>query len=396
MKAIVAYPPVDFDVPFEKLNPSDIDIYFHYDSRIGPSSCKAACEHCYFRNRPTFQIPTEKALRITHSLRTQGYDIGMAPADSFSDEALAAGEAGSACRLSEIGLAAWSSGVPLYLGGWEARLERAWNIGFRSIIITAHDSAGTSVPLRGTTKKRVIRRAISNIRNWNEGRPDRGFTISVTFTIGSHNCDLEQLRKMVAWSVAQRIDLVRFNCFANFLKLDKHRPLEMTRSDIHRFFGYLAILHEEFINSETKLGISEDWGDAGIEQIYPYLPAKWQDRRRGWCRAGYRLFALIEIDGKLSLVGCVDKWSPVLGRVEQISFGEYAIYWDYDRIERLRQAILKNQVYACWGGVGFDRTAEAGFGTESNLEKALVEEMENGAIGQDREPAVTSELNVSV
>jgi hypothetical protein len=358
-KYIVAYPPVDLTRPFMSLDPREIDIYFHYDSEIGAKTCKAACAHCYFRNRPTFHIPADKALAITSSLRAQGYNIGMAPADSFGDEALMAGDAGSAFRLRSIGTSAWSSGMPLYLPGWEERLSRAWNIGFRSIIITAHEAAGTTVPIRGVTRAPVIVGAVRNIQSWNTDA--RRFSISTTFTIRRDNCNLELMRKMVRWGVAEKIDLVRFNCFANFQGLPEHRTFEMTREDIIRFFGYLKILQEEFIAEPTQLGISEDWGDAGIEQIYPYLPPIWQERTAGWCRAGYRLFAMIEVDGEIVLTGCVDKWDPILGRLIETSPGAYSINWDITHIEEIRRAVLDARVYACWGGVGSNRPADAGF-----------------------------------
>lgn len=370
-KIIVAYPPVDFSIPFPELKPEQIDIYFHYDSRIGAQTCKAACAHCYFRNQPTFHIPMEKALVITQSLREQGYNIGMAPADSFGDEALMAGDAGSAFRLKAIGTSAWSSGMPIYLPGWEERLDRAWNIGFRSIIITAHEAAGTLVPIRGVTKGPVIRQAIRNIQEWNTKEPERRFSIATTFTIRKDNCDIELMRRMVQWGVDEGLDVVRFNCFANFQQLPEHTGYEMNREDIVRFYSYLARLHEKFVDAPTRLGISEDWGDAGIEQIYPYLPDEWQSRTVGWCRAGFRLFAMIEVAGEIVLTGCVDKWEPIMGKLYQIGPNDYRIQWLYGQIEDLRQAVLQQRVYACWGGVGCGRPGDAGFSTDIAVEKKI-------------------------
>ncbi len=371
MKYIVAYPPVDFSIPFSELKPEDIDIYFHYTNRIGAATCKAACAHCYFRNKPEFHIPVDKALAITRSLRTQGYNIGMAPADSFGDEALLAGDAGSAFRLKPIGTSAWSSGVPLFIAGWQERLNRAWEIGFRSIIITAHEAAGTPVPIKGVTRAPVILGAVSNIKTWNRMNPNKQFAISTTFTIRADNCKLELMRQMVQWGVGEGIDLVRFNCFANFQGLSEHRQYEMSRRDITKFFGYLALLQEEFLETPTALGISEDWGDAGIEQIYPYLPPVWQTRTAGWCRAGYRLFAMIEVRGQIVLTGCVDKWEPELGLLHQVGEDNYRIQWRYDQIETLRQAVLQNRVYACWGGVGCGRGKSAGFATGQKTEQQI-------------------------
>ncbi len=352
-KYIIAYPPVDFNVPFTNLKAKDIGIYFHWTNEIGAKTCKADCAHCYFKSRPQFKVPVEKALAITADLRDQGYDIGMAPADSFSDDALVAGDAGSAFRLKNIGKSAWSSGVPLYLKGWRERLDRAYAIGFESIVITAHEAAGTPVPIKGVTKANVVRGAIDNILQWNSDNAGNGkrFAISTTFTIRPDNCNLETMRKMVEWGVGKGLDLVRFNCFANFQRIPEHEQFEMRRDDVVRFFGNLAQLQREFINSPTRLGISEDWGDAGIEQIYPYLPPVWQSRKNGWCRAGYRLFAMIEVGNQIVLTGCVDKWDPIMGRLTENN-GQFRIEWDVPQIERLRNAVLNNEVYACWGGVG--------------------------------------------
>ena len=372
MKYIIAYPPVDFSVPFPELKPEQIDIYFHYTNEIGGRTCKAACAHCYFRSKPTFHIPPDKALDITESLRAQGFNIGMAPADSFADEALMAGNSGSAFRLKAIGNSAWSSGMPLALPNWEARLDRAWQIGFRSIIITAHEAAGTMVPIKGITKAPVIRQAFKNIIAWNNVNNPKRFSTATTFTIRPDNCNLDLMRQMISWGVEEGLDLVRFNCFANFQSLPEHRQFEMSREKIVEFYDHLARLQVEFQDAPTSLGISEDWGDAGIEQIYPYLPPEWQSRKAGWCRAGYRLFAMIEVNGEIVLTGCVDKWEPVMGKLIQIAPIEYRIVWKYDQIETLRQAILDDKVYACWGGVGYGRPTEASFGTDSIAEDEIM------------------------
>lgn len=365
-KYIVAYPPTDFSVPFSQLRPEDIDIYFHYTNEIGKNTCKAKCEHCYFQNRPTNKLDVETAMAITKSLRRQGYKIGMTPADNFSDEALEE-TAGSAFRLKEVGQLAWTSGATLVGDDYPQRLDRAWDIGFRSIVISAHEAAGTFVPIKGVTKAKVINQAFDNITAWNDANIDQGknFLTSATFTIRKDNCDLDLMRQMIGWGVDRKIDLVRFNCFANFLDLPQHRPYEMAYEDVEKFYGYLAKMQEEFAETDTKLGISEDWGDAGIEQIYPYLPPEWQDRKQGWCRAGYKLFAMMQVGNEVILTGCVDKWDPIVGKVVKTD-DDYQIAWDNDKVEMIRQKILSDDVYACWGGVG-NRGIARGFKDSSAI-----------------------------
>lgn len=380
MKEILAYPPVDFTRPFDTLRNEEIDIYFHYDSRIGAPTCKAACSHCYFRNRPTFNIPVEQALQITQNLRNQGYNVGMVPADSFSDDALNAGDLGSAFRLKSIGASAWTSGMPLYLPGWKERLTRAWQIGFRSIIISAHEAAGTSVPIKGVTKPLVIRQAIQNIGEWNtllrisEPTPDQpGYSIATTFTIRKDNCDLSTMRQMAHWAISAGVNVARFNCFANFQRLPEHKVYELSREDISQFYGHLAVLQEEFMSTPLQFGISEDWGDAGIEQILPYLPSNWMSKQTGWCRAGYRLFSMIMVEDEVVLTGCVDKWAPILGKLVS-DLGGYRIEWSTEHIEAIRTAVQNQGVYACWGGVGYDREPQAGFNSNPTAELTIFKE----------------------
>lgn len=372
-KLILAYPPVDFSVPFADLPRHLVDIYFHYTNQVGRETCQASCAHCYFKTRPVFHIAPERALRITEALRRQGYNIGLAPADSFSDEALAVSDAetaGSAFRLASLGKSAWTAGGQLTGRDWRRRLDRAWALGYRSVIISAHEAAGTSVPIAGVTKKLIIDRAVQNLRRWNDDNAPQRFAISATFTIRKDNCTYENMLRMALWGVQNGIDVVRFNCFANFLKLPEHGQFEMSRNDIVTFFGLLRRLHEEFIDSALRFGISEDWGDAGIEQILPYLGPEWQGARTGWCRAGYRLFAMIEVDNRIVLTGCVDKWEPILGEVVEDG-DEISIRWDHERIERLRLTLLRREAYACYGGVGHGREEEAGFGTSPEAQAAI-------------------------
>lgn len=361
MKYILAYPPVDFRVPFNELRPEQIDLYFHYSNEIGKETCRARCEHCYFENRPRFDVEPELALAITASLRRQGYNIGMVPADSFAEKALAVGAAGSAFRLPAMGSSAWSSGATIVGDGWRDRLGKAWELGFRSIIITAHDVANTGVPFSGVTRNEVINEAFKNISAWNSENPDKSFLKLCTFTINRKNCNLESMRLMANWALQAGIDTARFNCFANFRADPALVDYEMSKADIVKFFGLLAELQREYYNSSLRFGISEDWGDAGIEQIYDYLPLEWRERSSGWCRAGYRLFAMVQEGDKIVITGCVDKWEPNMGYIEKCG-EEYRIVWDVGRIENLRNTILEERAYACWGGVGCERDEDAGFG----------------------------------
>ena len=138
------------------------------------------------------------------------------------------------------------------------------------------------------------------------------------------------------------------------------------------FFGFLNQIQIEFLDSPLQFSISEDWGDAGIEQISAWLPADWTGRGSGWCRAGYRLFAMVSIDDEICLVGCVDRWEPILGRVSRTDSGTWGIVWDVPAIEQLRILVNAGDVYACWGGVGYDRDSSVGFTTSKATENTIM------------------------
>lgn len=353
---IACYPPVDFRVPFAALRPEEISIYFHSSNEVGRRTCQAHCEHCYFFNASPFAVSPQEAWRITRSLKGQGYDISNVLADSFADDALRADEGGSAFRVKDLGLSAWSSGNLLAQDGWEVRLERGWQIGYRSIVITAHDAAGTPIVFRGVTKGERVRQAVDNIVRWRSqtGKP---MQVVLTFTFHTNNLTLPYLRQMARFCLERKVDVCRFNCLANFRNDRQLTSYELRREDIIKFYGYLAQLCLEFAGQPLRFAMSEDIGDAGIEQVLPWLGSEWQKPgRTQWCRAGYRLFALIKVDEELCLVGCVDRWDPPLGRVLHDG-GESHIEWDEVRIEQLRMAVLDQQVYACWGGVGYDGQA---------------------------------------
>ena len=77
-------------------------------------------------------------------------------------------------------------------------------------------------------------------------------------------------------------------------------------------------------------------------------------------------------------MGCVDKWEPVVGRLKQVGQKDYRIQWDYDKIETIRQAILGKKVYACWGGIGYNRPEETSFGTDRGVEYSITHYPDSG------------------
>ena len=351
------------DRDFRDLAPNEMDIYFYYSREIGASTCKAACSHCFLRGpgEADEKIELPQTMKILYDLQTAGYKIGLTPPDSFGDELLESGDAGSAYRIEGLGNMAWTSGAPLALPGWEDRLARGYSMGFRTIILNAHDAAGINVPFGGVTKKRLIDQAICNIRTWSQAQADGGYEdIGITFTLRRDNCGYEAMEQMTTYAIDQGASVLRFNCFADFLKQPAYEHHMMDRLQIEQVYRNVARLHQEHLAEPIRFSISEDFGEAGVAAIEPYIDPKLRGQQVGICRAGWKLFAITPINGKVMVVGCVDRIAPYLGEVVERG-GKWTIDWYYERMESLRQARINGGLYGCFGGVGRDRAEGAGF-----------------------------------
>lgn len=388
IKQIIAYPPIDFNRPFEQLKPEEIDIYFHYTNEVWKNTCKANCSHCYLKTKPQFNIPIEIAMEITDSLAKKWYNIWLVPPDTFSDNFLEETAAytekkakngnekttsWSAYRLKEVGKSARSGWKQLTVPGWEDKLTLAYEQGYRSVIITAHDAANTNVPIKWVTQRKDILQAVKNISQRNKDNPEKEKIEALcTFTIGKHNLSLENMRTMAQRCLDNDVSVCRFNCFANFLKDDKVSNLEMSKNDIKEFWRYLTLINEEFYETPLKFWLSEDIGDAFVTQeLLPYLWEARQNKGNGRCRAWYRLFAMIEVDGDIVITWCVDAREPIMGRLIMNHENEYDIARDYDQINNLRENLLNGKMYACYWWVGKGREEDAGFWTSVEIEESV-------------------------
>jgi len=352
--------PADYHRDFRELvenSRNEIDFYFYYDRRTGASkrpgrqTCLGNCEQCFFKIPGSEEqfIPISKAIEIAHDLRNEGYiRVDLTPSDSFGEEILNRGDDGSGYRIPGIGKMAWTSGVSLALSGWEIRLEKAWQIGYRSLIMNGHDIAGTVVPFKGVTRASVLRRALQNIKQWNEKNPDKQFDWGFTFTLRSDTCNPMAMGKIAEWAVENGVRVLRFNCFADFLHNNpEHKNLMPNQKDISTMYETLAMLHVKYIDLPMQFSVSEDFGDVGIEVIEPYIPEEYRGKKVGICRAAWRLFAITPINGILRVVGCVDRMWPYLGTVEKID-GFWTIIWDLERVEEMRQARFSGELSACF------------------------------------------------
>ena len=351
--------PADWDRPFgdvlAELDGSGygVDIYFYQSTQTGPKTCRRACEMCFFRRLPQATVPLNLATEVTHDLQRRGYRVGLCPADSLVPEVLKSGASGSAYRISGLGLTAWTAAAYLAGQSWESTLEAAWAAGFRVLVINGQGAAGVPVPFRGVSTPEQIQVAVDRIRAWNLQQPEQQFKTGITFSIRSDH-DYESLRRMGKWATKNDVAVVRFNCFANFRGLPEHDRWLLERSGVERFYGWLARLHEEMIGSSVQLSVSEDFGNAGIEQIEPLMPAEYRGKFVGRCRSGWRLFALIQLNGELVVTGCVDRLLPIMGRVVKRADG-WDIDWDFTVLGCLAKIQLQQRFYGCWGGLGWGR-----------------------------------------
>jgi hypothetical protein len=355
--------PADYHRTFSELiehNRDEIDFYFYYDRRTGESgrpgkqTCLASCSHCFFKIPGAEEqfISINQAIEIAHDLRSDGYArVDLTPSDSFGEEILSYGDDGSGYRIPGMGKMAWTSGAPLALRGWEKRIERAWDIGYRSLVMNGHDIAGTNVPFKGVTKAPILQKALVNIKKWNEINPDKQFDWGFTFTLRSDTCNFESMGKIAKWAIENDVRVLRFNCFADFLQNNQeYNDLVPSQKDILTMYKTLAMLHLKYIDSRMQFSVSEDFGDAGIEAIEPYIPEEYRGKKVGICRAAWRLFAITPINGTIRVVGCVDRMWPYLGTVEKQG-GQWVIVWDMRRIEEMRKARISGELDACFSVV---------------------------------------------
>lgn len=380
-KYILVYPYSDPTVPFENLTPEQITFYFHITNKTGHpatahlmggkgnKTCGAACSGCYFQTLPAYEIDPKLAKTVAKDFREQGYDIGLITADSFSDSALnEVGEAGSAFRydIAKQNGNAWTNGNVLSQKDTFERLDKGWQLGYGIITLSLYNVV-LKHPMNGVPRNERILAAIDNIKKWNAERfPNGGgYDIITTQIISKESCDLESMKKVADWCLANGIRICRFNAFANFTDDDKMKKYELSADDIRKFWTELAKLHEEYRDTEIQFGVSEDMSATGIETCVPFFNpkdnwGKFDAEKPYWCRAGYRLFSINgvqdDVSGKVKFVitGCVDNWdkAPMGEVVLDEETGKYRPEFNVPKIETLRTAVVNKVISTCWGGVG--------------------------------------------
>lgn len=325
------------------------DLYFCYSTERG-DTCLANCEHCYFRDKER-HLDISLARDIYRDLANAGYNITLIPSDNLHEDALNNPQhSGGPYRISGFGDVMWTSGIRLNMENWKELLERAWNVGFKRIVINGHAVAGVPVPFKGTATSKQIQTAIDRIHEWNRlQKGDRNYEIGLVFTIRSDNYQLHYLRRMATYAENNGVSVLRFNCFANTHEEKRFDKYVMAQEQIEEFYRNLAQLHEEYLGAHVKFSVSEDFGDTGIHIIEEYMAPEFRGQHVGWCRAGWTLFA---IRPDLKIVGCVSLLAPVLGQLENRN-GRWTVKWNYDNINALKNLRLEHGAPGCFGGSGY-------------------------------------------
>lgn len=327
--------------------PGETDIYFIVSTRIGKGTCYQKCEHCVFKAIPEFEIDWATAQEIVEDLQMEGYRIGLTAEDTFSDRFLSLAQkhiAGSAYRMKDLGLTAWTSGARIAKEeNWRNLLETVYALGFMAIQINGQAVAGTPLPLRGVPSAFVIQKSIERIQEWNRENPTNFLKIGLTFTIGKYNFRKDFLKNMLNFCLKNKIDMIRYNCFADF---SEDRPYyQLERGQIRRFYKYIAEITAE-LDSPLDVTVSSDFGNEGQEFL--------GNGNKGVCGAGKRLFRIGKVNGEIIVAACVERMAPVVGKL--LKNDKWRIEWDEEKLKQLYY--LKPFLYGCFGGIGYKRFNE--------------------------------------
>lgn len=337
---------IPIDVPFQNIKPSDIALYFNLDTRVGKMTCQQSCSHCFFisekeaRNK---SIDLKQALEITQCLRKKGYSVFPRTADSFTNNGeflkifsssnvrnYCFGDERTATEEMEKG-EIWTSGAPLLKDNWKALLKIGQDNNFGTISMTFHGILNddlqikpkSSYPFKNVFYGTELEEVISRIKKFNQENSqslDHDFNYKLAFgvTIGKHNNTKRSLINYINYFNNIGANKVRFNCFHDYSR--NNRNLELSSEEIKQFYKDIKWIYSN-INMKYELGISEDFGNIGIEVMdFPNYV--------GMCRAGRQLFAIVPekpefieeknnfiVEKIGTLAGCVDAFKPIMGQL---------------------------------------------------------------------------------
>jgi hypothetical protein len=346
---------ISLDVPFSELRPENISIYLELNTRVGKSTCRQACAHCFFINQPEARnrsVDLGEGRKIMRDLSALGYSVFPMISDSFANGGEFLRLFGDSHnrdyrqdidrKLTKTMLKGelWTSGAPLLDDDWRDLMCLAYENNFGSVTITFHGILDEELsllphegyPIRGVFEGKECVRVINRIASFNADAQAGGverlrglppelmqpLQVNIGITIGRHNQGRRNLLRYVHFFNRLSVSVVRFNCFHDHGWLHPH--LTLGPSEVAQFYRDLKWVHTN-IPLNFQLGVDEDFGTSGIEVMgFP--------KHTGWCRAGRQLFAVVpdeptvieeneerQLEKTGSVAGCVDAFKPIVGRL---------------------------------------------------------------------------------
>jgi hypothetical protein len=387
---------IPFEVPFEDIPYSEISIYLQLNTKVGKTTCRQTCAHCFFINQPEARgrsMDLKEGHKVMDDLVALGYKVFPMISDSFASKGEFLWLFGNShnrdlrqeidrklTKTMERG-ELWTSGAPLLDEDWEEMLCLSVENGFGSITMTFHGMLNEDLqlhtsdtyPIKNVFPAHDCEKVIKRISYFNERLQTdaiprlvslptpskRPLQINLGVTLGRHNHSRRDLLRYVEYFNRRPIAVVRFNCFHDHGW--RHPHLTLTRDEIAQVYANLHWIHAN-IKLHFQLGIDEDFGTSGIEVME--FPS-----HTGWCRAGRQLFAIVPDDRAVvlhqdareriekvgTIAGCVDAFKPIVGdlirrtdkTIETIS---YSLVFFHDVIAELNrkrlEGIYTNGCYA--------------------------------------------------
>lgn len=378
---------IPIDVPFQNIKPADIDLYFNMDTRVGKMTCQQACSHCFFISEKEARnkfIDLKQAFEITQCLREKGYAVFPRTADSLTNDGeflkifansnvrnYCFGDDRTSTEVMKKG-EIWTSGSPLLKDNWQHLLKLGQENGFGTISITFHGildddlhiKPKTSYPFKNIFYGENVEKVVSRIKQFNRenstsfDHDGSVYRLAFGVTIGRHNNTKQDLINYVNYFNNIGANKVRFNCFHDYSR--NHKQLELSSDEIKQFYQNIKWIHSN-IQMNYELGISEDFGNIGIEVMdFP--------KHVGMCQAGRQLFAIVpekpEFIGKKnnlivekigSIAGCVDAFKPIMGQLlcftdPASGSKDYDVEFFHEVINEISQKRIKNHYKnGCFG-----------------------------------------------
>lgn len=297
----------------------------------GTHSCMAHCEHCFLKAKNPATI--EYISTLDRDLKKQGYDTLVLVPDTFGEEGrwlksglLKNNQLYDQGEISNKGVA-WTSGRPLLHGNWRELLKLAVDNNLEIISFT--------VPVQqlfsGMPTESELGEAIGFVKLFNKENPSHPLLLSLTFTIGSENCQKQHIRKMFECANSFRADMVRFNRFIDTTPTRKFAHLMMDQKMNGGFYKNLITTKNEAA-FEKVIMISSDFGTTGCE-------AFGENVRFDPCLGGIRLFSIV---GE-NVYPCVELLNTPVGKVVYSHDG-YCVEFYEDALNRLER-LIKDELY---------------------------------------------------